>query len=106
MHNVAQSYVTLRWLCRWLSSTAASHGVGSQVTLRAANARLKDKKRSQESLNVTPALWCGQMRGLVGFTMGLLDREYTQCGFVAWWGTFLVSLRAANALRGDATSPA
>jgi hypothetical protein len=62
--------------------------VGSQVALRAANARLQYKKRSYESLNVIPALWCGQMRGLVGFTMGLLDREYTQCGFVAWWGTF------------------
>jgi hypothetical protein len=39
--------------------------VGSLVTLRAVNARLQYKKRSQESLNVTPALWFEQMRGLV-----------------------------------------
>ena len=63
-------------------------GVSSQVSLRASNARLQYKRRSHESLNVKPALWFGQMRGLVGFAMGLLDHEYTQCGFVAWWGAF------------------
>jgi hypothetical protein len=24
---------------------------------------------------------------VVGSTLGILDREYTQCGSVAWWST-------------------
>jgi hypothetical protein len=45
--------------------------VGSQVDLRAANARLQYKKRSQESFNVITALWLEQMRGLVLHWQGL-----------------------------------